>query len=178
MKQKKRINEFDIGYMINSIFHVNKAFWDQRENFMNTRFGELTLSFIKFTLSKKNKSILALIMFHETRAENTKKYFRVLSFVIYAIIKNYVYIDYIYCKSKKISEINVGSRHGEIVFSRIVGIGIPDFLMNWLSCYVFLKNINSVVILKYPENYVGIIFSKGCAILECNTNNLENLRMR
>ena len=34
-------------------------------------------------------------MFYETRSDNPKKYFRVFSVVIYTIIKNYVYIDYL-----------------------------------------------------------------------------------
>ena len=49
----KRINEIDIGYMINPSFHVNKAFRDQVEKSMNTTFGELTQPFTKATLSKK-----------------------------------------------------------------------------------------------------------------------------
>ena len=51
-KTKKRINEFDIGYIINPILRVNKAFGYQVEKFMNTTFGELTPLFIKATLSK------------------------------------------------------------------------------------------------------------------------------
>ena len=49
----KRINDLDIGYMINPSFHVNKAFRDQVEKSMNTTFGELTQPFTKATLSKK-----------------------------------------------------------------------------------------------------------------------------
>ena len=50
---KKRINEFEIIYMINPSLHVNKSFKEQVENFMNTIFGELTQPFIKTTLFKK-----------------------------------------------------------------------------------------------------------------------------
>ena len=64
---------------------------------MTTTFGEITQSFIKSTLSKKNTSVLTLIMFHETRGENPKKYFRVLSCVIYTIIDNFVCTDYLAC---------------------------------------------------------------------------------
>ena len=56
--------------------------------------------------------MLALIMIYETRADNPKKYFRVLSCVIYITIKNYVYIDYLACQPKKLSEIPVGSKEG------------------------------------------------------------------
>ena len=44
---KEHINEFDIGYIINPNFHVNKSFRDQVEKFMNTTFGALTQHFIK-----------------------------------------------------------------------------------------------------------------------------------
>ena len=96
----KRINQFYIGYIIDPGFHVNKAFRDQVEKCMNIIFGELAQSFIKATLSKNNTIMLSLMMFHETRGENPKKYLIVLSFFIYNIIKNYVFIDYLDFQSK------------------------------------------------------------------------------
>ena len=65
---------------------------------MYTTFGEITQPHIKSTLSKKNTSALSLIMFYDTRAHNHKKFYRVLSCVIYTIIKNYVCIDYLACQ--------------------------------------------------------------------------------
>ena len=59
---------------------------------MYTTFSEITKTFIKATSAENNASVLAL------RADNTKKYFRVSSCVIYTIIKNYVCIDYLACK--------------------------------------------------------------------------------
>ena len=97
------INDFEIGYMINPSFHVNEAFRYQVEKCMNTTFGKFTQPFIKATLSKNNTSMLSLIMFHETRGGNSKKYFSVLSCVIYTIIKNYVCIDYLACQRKILS---------------------------------------------------------------------------
>ena len=67
---------------------------------MYTTFVEITQPFIKATLAKNNKILLALIMFYETRSDNPKKYFRVLGYVIYSIIKIYVCIDYLACQSK------------------------------------------------------------------------------
>ena len=63
---------------------------------MFTTFGEIMHPFIKSTLAKNNTSVLALIIIYETRAD--KKYYIFLSFVIYTIIKNYVYIDYLACQ--------------------------------------------------------------------------------
>ena len=65
---------------------------------MNTKFGDLTQLFIKATLSKNNTSVLSLIMFHETREENPKKSFRMLSCFIYSKIKDYVFINYLACQ--------------------------------------------------------------------------------
>ena len=76
-------------------------------------------------------------MFYEKRGENPKKYFRVLSCVIYTIIENYVCIDYLACQSKTISEITVVSERGEKHSNRILGIGIPDLLMDLLLCHGF-----------------------------------------
>ena len=93
----EHINEFAIGYIINPSLHVNKAFKEQVEKCMNNSFGELTQLFIKTTLLKKT-SVLALIIFHETRVENPRKDIIVLSCAIYITIENYVCIDDLACK--------------------------------------------------------------------------------
>ena len=41
------------------------------------------------------------------------------------------------------------SKHGDKSFDRILGIGIPDLLMNLMYFHGFFRNINSVVILKF-----------------------------
>ena len=64
---------------------------------MYTIFDEITQPFIKATLAKNNTSVLALIIFYETIADNTKKYYIVLSCVIHIIINHYVCIDYLSC---------------------------------------------------------------------------------
>ena len=58
----------------------------------------------------QKKRVLELWMFYDTRAENIAH--RVLSCVIYTIIKNYVCIDYLASQSKNLSEIPVGSGGG------------------------------------------------------------------
>ena len=102
-----------------------------------------------------------------------------LTCVIYITIKNYVCIDYLVCQSKQWSEITVGSKedykHGDKGFNIILGIGIPDLLMNLMSCHGFLKNVNYVVILNFPKRMLEYYFSKGFTILEWNDNNLEKL---
>ena len=68
-----------------------------------------------------------------------------------------------------------GSKHGDKIFDRILGIGIPDLLMNLIYCNGFSKNINSVVISKTPKRMLEYYLSKGFTILEWNYNNLEKL---
>ena len=87
---------------------------------MYTPFGEITEHFIKSTLAKKNTSVFELILLCETRANNHKKSYILLSCVIYNITKNYVHISYLAFQSKILSEITVGSgggsKHGEKSF--------------------------------------------------------------
>ena len=122
---------------------------------MYTTFGEITKPFIKTTLSKNKTSVLTLIMFYERRGYNPRKDFKVLSCVVCIIIKTYFCIDYLACLSKQLSEVTVGSRggykYGDKSFDRILGIGIPDLLINLMSYHGFFKNINYVVILKCPK---------------------------
>ena len=65
---------------------------------------------------------------------------------------------------KKIFEIPVGSgggsKHGDKSFDRILGIGIPYLLMNLMSFHGFLRNINSVVILKPLKGCRNTILQK------------------
>ena len=70
---------------------------------------------------------------------------------------------------------SVDYKYAEKYFSRILCIGIPDFLMKLLSCNGFTKNIKSIVILKCPKRMSEYYFSKVFGILECNFNNLAKL---
>ena len=63
---------------------------------MFTTFGAITQPFIKIHIVKNKTRLLASILFYETRAKNIA--YRVLSCVIYTIIKNYVCIDYLACQ--------------------------------------------------------------------------------
>ena len=105
---KQRIDEFSIGYMINPRLNINKSFREKVHKCMNTTFGPTEKTLIRDTLAKNKTRVLALLMFYETR-KNTKKYFKVLSCVIYTIISHYVCIDYLACESKFLSEPPVGT---------------------------------------------------------------------
>ena len=59
--------------MINPNLLVNKALREQLDTCMNITFITLTQPFIKNTVSKNNTSVLAFIIFHETRCVKAKK---------------------------------------------------------------------------------------------------------
>ena len=87
--EKKFINEFSIGCMINPKFNINKSFKEKVNKCMNTTFGEITQPHITNTLENNNTIVLALLLFYDTR-KNPEKASRLLSRVIYTIITNYV----------------------------------------------------------------------------------------
>ena len=74
---------------------------------------------------------------------------------IYKIIDRYVCIDYLGTKKNKISELRLGctfsSKHDGMDYNNLFGIDIPYILLNMLSCHGFLKNDDSIVILKCPN---------------------------
>ena len=76
--------------------NVNKGFREKVEKCMKTTFGTITQPFIRATLLKNKTRFLALLMFYETKSRNIA--YRVLSCVIYTIIKIYACIDYIACQ--------------------------------------------------------------------------------
>ena len=81
--------------------------------------------------------------------------FRVLSCVIYTIIGNYVCIDYLGSGKSKFSDLRLGVtgryKNYDTDYDNVLGIVIPDLLLNLLSCHGFSKNNESVVILKCPH---------------------------
>ena len=101
--------------------------------------------------------------------------FKVLSCVIYTIISNYVFIDYLGSESKELSEIGLSSdgrfKHVNKSYDDILGIEIQDLLMNLMSCHGFWKNKCYVVILKCPKRIFEYYFSKGFINVDCNKSN-------
>ena len=97
------INEFDIVYLINPEFHVNKVFKYRVEKCKNNTFDNITQPFIKNFMTKNNTCVLALITLHETVHTKENKPLRMLSCVIYTIIDNFVCIDYLACQTKQLN---------------------------------------------------------------------------
>ena len=76
--------------------------------------------------------------------KNTSKMLRVLSCVIYTIISKYVCIDYLGSEKSKLNDLRLGVtgryKHLDKNYDNVLGFGIPDILLNLLSCQGFLKN--------------------------------------
>ena len=80
---------------------------------------------------------------------------------------------------KKLSDFRLGlggsNKYFNKSYDNILGFGIPDLLINVLSCHGFLKNNDYVVIPKCPNGMFENYFNKGLIIFDCDKNNLERL---
>ena len=78
-----------------------------------------------------------------------------MSCVIYTIIDKYFCIDYLGSDKSKLSDLKIGctgsSKNSGMDYNNLLGIGIPDLLLNLSSCNGFLKNNDYIVILKCPN---------------------------
>ena len=99
-----------------------------------------------------------------------------LSCVIYKITSNYVCIDYLDSESKQLSELGLGYcgcfKHVRKIYDKILGIGIPDLLMNFMSFRGFLKNKDSFIIRNVRKGCLNTISQKEFTYFYCNKNNL------
>ena len=53
-------------------------------------------------------------------------------------------------------------------YNNLFGIGIPDILLNMLSCHGFLENDDSIVILKWSNSMSEYYFNKWFIELTCD----------
>ena len=60
------------------------------------------------------------------------------------------------------------SKHDGMDYNNLFGISIPDPLLSMLSCHGFLKNYDSVVILKCTNMMSEYYFIKGFVELICD----------
>ena len=89
-----RINEFEVGYMINPSLHVNKEFKEQVEKFMNTTFGELTQHFIKTALKKKQMCFRIFFFLMKRFRFRILGEVKILYYLRYFIIDYYKHYNY------------------------------------------------------------------------------------
>ena len=175
----QHINEFSIGYITNPNLNTNKAFREQVKVGLKSTFGPSTNTHIGKTLLKDNTRVLALVMFYENRKTKSREMFRVLSCVIYTIISKYVFIKYVGSEKSKLSylrpDVSGRYKHLDKDYDNVLGFGIPDLLLNLLSCKCFSKNNEYVAILKCPHRMSEYYFNKGFIIFDCDEENLKRL---
>ena len=85
---------------------------------------------------------MAQIMIYENNGVNEKKVYRVLNCVVYSLIENYVCIGYLSCQSKTLSFISYKPTFEQPSLNLLLGIGIPELLLNLVSCHGFTKKPN------------------------------------
>ena len=88
---------------------------------------------------KKNTSVMALIIIYENNEKKPKNIYRVLRCIVYTITDNYVCIDHLSCQSKNLSAISCDPKFKDTCFNILLGIGIPELLLNLVSCNTFTK---------------------------------------
>ena len=80
--------------MLNPGLNINKVFIEQLKIHMDLTFSSKTMIPIRIVLRKDNNRVLSLFMFDENRKNII---FKVISSVVYYIIKNNVCADYLCC---------------------------------------------------------------------------------
>ena len=68
---------------------------------------------------------MILIIFDENNGIKQNQIYEVLSCVLYYLIYNYVYIQYLSCKSKTLISISSNIIFEQTSFNILIGIGIP-----------------------------------------------------
>ena len=115
---------------------------------------------------------MALIMIYEHNGEIPKTVYRMLSYIFYTFIDNYVFIDYLSSQSKTLCDISSNPTFKDTSFNLLLGIGIPELLLNLVYCHGFMKKPNSTVILNCQSLMINNYLSKVLSIIEHNTKQL------
>ena len=95
-----------------------------------------------------------------------------LSCVVYTLIDNYVCIEYLSCQSKTLSTISCNPTFEDTNFNILLSIGIPELLLDLVSCHGFMKKQNSTVMLNCRTRLINNYLSKGSSVIEQGTNQL------
>ena len=72
-EKNQRINDFYIGYMMNTNLSIDKDFKEQVKIRLKNTFGTMTQQYISKISLKPNTRVLLLVMFYETRKKIQRK---------------------------------------------------------------------------------------------------------
>ena len=143
---EKTIHQFSIGYMMNHSININRVFREQVQKCLGCYFYTKTMKNIRDYLLKKNKYVMELKTIYENSGKDIITVYRVLGCVVYTLIEKYVCIDYLSCQSKTLCGISSNPTFKEKSFNLLLGIGIPELLLNLVSCHGFMTKSNSTVV--------------------------------
>ena len=112
----------------------SKAFNDQVNKCFPSKIYSKTSTQTRKTSKQDNIHVIDIIMFYEN---NELLIFKLLGIVVYWFLENYACVDYL-CLKKDFFLSQKGFEYTS--FDEISGIGIPEILLNIVSCYGFLKS--------------------------------------
>ena len=150
-------------------------FIEQVEKCLRSTFHKNTMENIRDVMRKKDTCVIALIMFYESKSKNPIKVYRVFSCVPYSLIKKYVCIEYLCFQSKKLSSISYDRIFEHTSYNILLGIGIPEVLMNLVSFHGFMEKPNKTFILNFQCCLVNNHLAKWFIIIENNSKQLSSL---
>ena len=144
----------------------------------NTHLVQIPILILIKHYRKKNTKVLALVIFYKhgkKKINNTVQSFNTCNVYYYRQICLYWLFRFL---EIKINWFKIGctgsSKHNGLDYNNLLGIGIPDILLTFLSCHWFLKNNDSVVIFKCPNRMTEHYFDKRFIELECDEYHLKN----
>ena len=140
---QKKLFIFAIGYIINPSLHINRVFIKQAQKCLGCSFSTKTMKNIIDCLLNNNTYVMGLVIIYENSGKDIIKVYIVLSCVVYNLTYNYVCIDYLLCQLKTLCGISINPTFKETSFNLLLGIGIPELLMNLVSCHGFMLKSNS-----------------------------------
>ena len=99
-------------------------------------------------------------MIYKNNGYIAKTVYKVLSCVVYTLIDNYFCIDYLSCQSKTLSAISYNQTLEDSSLNLLLSIGIPELLLNLVSCHGITKKPNSTVILNCQTRMINNYLAK------------------
>ena len=102
------------------------------------------------TLKQYNTRVISLIMFYGKRKLLT---FKMLGVIVYCLIEKYICVDYLSLQREpKLSSSH--KKFEDTLFDELSVIGIPEILLKIVSCYSFVQEDNSTIMLTYRSKLV------------------------
>ena len=89
--------------------------------------------------------------------------------------RDYVCIDYLCFQSKTLSRISYDKWSEQAIYNILLGIGIPEVLMNLISWYGLMKKPNSVVIFNCRYRLVNYYLANSFVVIKHNYNQLSSV---